>query len=132
MTTTVSVDIEGDPFLVDRLDTQLRRELRAFDVKIEPRRSDTTETTDSGKGFDPATVGAIMLAVGSSPVLVSLGRFLREWVRRAPDRKIVVKIPGRGSMEITNADDGDRAAAIDRFFDLMNEPDGDAPAATGD
>jgi hypothetical protein len=129
MTTTVSIGIEGDPIQVDRLETQLRTELRAFDVRIEPRRS---SAADSGKGFDPAAVGAIMLAVGSSPVLVSLGRFLREWVRRAPDRKIVVKIPGRGSMEITNADGGDRAAAIRRFFDLMEEHDDDAPAASGD
>ena len=104
-----------DPFEVDRQARLLRSELLALDVD-RVNFADPDELPPShAKGVDPATLSTIVVALSSSPVLVQLGRFLRDWVNRANNRKIIVR-DGNRSLEITGTDPKDNREAIEAFF----------------
>jgi hypothetical protein len=97
--TTVSLTLHGDPDEVDIQARQLRIELLALDVdRVDLAAQD--EPPPLSKGVDPATFSTIIVAMSSSPVLVRLGRVLRDWVNRSIKRKIVVR-DGDRSLEIT-------------------------------
>jgi hypothetical protein len=100
--TTISVTVlDEDPGTVDRLARSLRTELLALDVDGVELVYDT-ELPDGVKA-DPATVTAVVVAVTGSPVLVQLGRVLRDWVNRANGRKLVIR-NGDRTIEITGYD----------------------------
>ena len=112
--TTVSLTLHGDPEDVDTQARQLRTELLDLDV-------DGAEFADGGpapaaaKGVDPGSDSTIIVALSSSPVLVQLGRVLRDWVRRGESRKIEVR-EGKRSITLTNTTAEDNRAAIEAFF----------------
>jgi hypothetical protein len=112
--TTVSLLLHGDPEDVDGQARQLRTELLDLDV-------DSAEFAPGGpppelsKGADPDTISTIIVALSTSPVLVQLGRVLRDWVRRDERRKIEVH-DGERSIVLTNTSAEDNKAAIEAFF----------------
>ncbi|GAA3434314.1 effector-associated constant component EACC1 [Kutzneria kofuensis] len=112
--TTVSLTLHGDPEDVDSQARQLRTELLDLDV-------DSADFAAGGpapelsKGADADTVSTIIVALTTSPVLVQLGRVLRDWVRRDERRKIEVR-DGDRSIVLTNTTAEDNSAAIEAFF----------------
>ena len=111
---TVSLTLQGDPAEVDEQARQLRTELLALDVDRVDFGGDGPPPQGS-KAVDAATVSTVIVALSSSPVLVQLGRVLRDWVTRDERRKIVVR-DGDRSLELTGADADDNAAVIEAFF----------------
>jgi hypothetical protein len=112
--TTISVTVlDDDPGTVDRLSRQLRTELLALDVD----RADLVldDEVPPGAKADAGTIVSIVVALSGSPVLVQLGRVLRDWVNRANGRKIVVR-DGDRSMEITGTSVEDNREVIEAFF----------------
>ncbi len=113
--TTISVTVvDNDAGAVDRLTRSLRTELLGLDV-------DEVELIHSGgvpegAKADAATVTSLVVALAGSPVLVQLGRVLRDWVNRANGRKLVVR-DGKRSIEITGYDLKD----VEDFFRGENE-----------
>lgn len=108
--TTISlVVLDDDPAAADRLSRELRTELLALDIDGADLVLDN-EVPPTAKA-DAGTVTAIVVALSGSPVLVQLGRVLRDWVNRANKRKIVVR-DGDRHLEITgyNLDD------VEAFF----------------
>lgn len=106
--TTVSLMVlDEDPGVADRLSRELRRELQALDVD----RVDLVLDGEvpPGAKADVGTVTAIVVALSGSPVLVQLGRVLRDWVNRGAKRKIVVR-EGDRSIEISGYDLDDAEA----------------------
>jgi hypothetical protein len=106
--TTVSLTVlDEDPGVADRLSRELRRELQALDVD----RVDLVLDGEvpPGAKADVGTVTAIVVALSGSPVLVQLGRVLRDWVNRGAKRKIVVR-EGDRSIEISGYDLDDAEA----------------------
>jgi hypothetical protein len=112
--TTVSLTLRGDPEDVDRQARQLRAELLDLDV-------DSAEFAPGGpppaasKGLDPATVTEIIVALSSSPVLIQLGRALRDWVKRGTERKIEIQV-GEDRLTITGSSAEVDRAVIEAFF----------------
>jgi len=112
--TTVSLLLHGDPEDVDRQARQLRSELLELDV-------DSAEFAPGGpppsasKGIDPATATEIIVALSSSPVLIQLGRALRDWVRRGTERKIEIEVGG-DKLTITGSSAEVDKTVIEAFF----------------
>lgn len=109
---TLLVTVHDDD--TDRVTRQLCAELRALDL-------DRVELAGDGqmpphtKGVDPATVSAIIIGLGSSRVLVQLGRVLQSAVDRSRDRRITVKY-GDHSLEISGSTRHDNQRVIEKFF----------------
>lgn len=97
--------IKEDPERVDDLTRQLAQELRATEAdRVElihvPARA--------GARSSAGSVVSIVVAVASSPVLVSLAGVLREWVNRPNKRRMVIR-DGDRSIEVTAYDAQDIA-----------------------
>lgn len=105
--------LDEDPGKADQLSRDLRHELRGLDVD----RADLVFDRElpAGAKTDAGAISTIVVALTSSPVLVQLGRLLRDWVNRANGRKIVVR-EGDRSLEITGTTLEDNRKAIDDFF----------------
>lgn len=113
--TTISIAVQhDDPGDADRLYRQLRTELLALDVDDAEFTFDRTAPPLAKA--DPAHITAIVVALSSSPVLVQLGRLLRDWVNRANGRKIVVRRGNGDELEITGASPQDVQLAVESFF----------------
>jgi hypothetical protein len=112
--TTVSLTLHGDPEDVDTQARQLRAELLDLDV-------DSVDFAPGGpppaasKGVDPATISEIIVALSSSPVLIQLGRLLRDWVARGTERKIEIEV-GKKKLTITGSPADLDGAVIEAFF----------------
>jgi hypothetical protein len=65
-------------------------------------------------------VTTIVVAVSGSPVLVQLGRVLRDWVTRGNSRKIIARDGGR-SLEITGTTAAESRKMIEEFFNRPEE-----------
>jgi len=112
--TTVSLTLHGDPEDVDGQARQLRTELLDLDVDRVDFAPGGPPPEDS-KGADADTVSTIIVALSTSPVLIQLGRVLRDWVTRGQHRKIEVR-DGERSTVLTNTTSADNRAAIEAFF----------------
>jgi Effector Associated Constant Component 1 len=117
LTITLKV-LDDDPGETDRLSRALRTELLGLDVARVDLVLDR-HVPPNAKA-DPGTVTAIVVAVSGSPVLVQLGRVLRDWVNRANGRKIAAR-DGNRSIEITGASTEDSRKALDEFFNRPEE-----------
>lgn len=97
----------------DRLARELRAELLALDVD----RIDLVPDGEVPPGVkaDAATITTIVVALSGSPVLVQLGRALRDWLNRVNGRKIVVR-DGDRSLEIIGSTAEDNREVIEAFF----------------
>lgn len=106
--------LDEDPGKADQLSRELRHELRGLDVD----RADLVfdREVPAGAKTDAGAIITIVVALTGSPVLVQLGRVLRDWVNRANGRKIVVR-EGDRSLEITGTTLEDNRKAIEDFFD---------------
>jgi hypothetical protein len=112
---TISLTVlDEDPGKADQLSRELRHELRGLDVD----RADLVfdREVPAGAKTDAGAIITIVVALTGSPVLVQLGRVLRDWVNRANGRKIVVR-EGDRSLEITGTTLEDNRKAIEDFFD---------------
>src|SRR5262245_56698553 len=114
MVTSILVTVvDEDAGEVDRLTRSLRTELLALDV-------DGVElvhgTAPEGAKADAALITELVVALAGSPVLIQLGRVLRDWVNRANGRKLVVR-DGDRSIEITGYD----LKEVEDFFSGRNE-----------
>jgi hypothetical protein len=105
--------LDEDPGKADQLSRDLRHELRGLDVD----RADLVFDRElpAGAKTDAGAISTIVVALTSCPVLVQLGRVLRDWVNRANGRKIVVR-EGDRSLEITGTTLEDNRKSIDDFF----------------
>lgn len=110
----MSLTLHGDPEDVDGQARQLRTELLDLDV-------DSVDFAPGGpppagsRAADADTVSTIIVALTTSPVLIQLGRVLRDWVTRGQHRKIEVR-DGERSIVLTNTSSADNQAAIEAFF----------------
>lgn len=111
--TTVSLTLHGDPEDVDPEARRLRAEL--LDLDVDSAEFAAGEAPTGSKGVDPGAVSTIIVALSTSPVLVQLGRVLRDWVTRDDRRKIEVR-DGKRSITLTNTTAADNQAAIEAFF----------------
>jgi hypothetical protein len=98
---TISLTVvDDDPEQIDDLTRQLAQELRATEAdRVELIHAPVPEGARSSAG----TVASIVVAVASSPVLVSLAGVLREWVSRRNKRRMVIR-DGDRSIEVTGYD----------------------------
>lgn len=102
--------VDDDPERVDELTQQLAQELRSTDAdRVELIHAPVPEGVRSSTG----TVVSIVVAVTSSPVLVSLAGVLREWVGRRNKRTMVIR-DGDRSIEVTGYDTDDIAEFLGR------------------
>ncbi|KDN22604.1 hypothetical protein DV20_08710 [Amycolatopsis rifamycinica] len=112
--TDISVTVvEDDPALADEQLRQLREELLGLDVdsvEFGPGRT----PPEGAKGVDAATL-SLVVTLSSSPVLIILGRTLRDWVGRAKDRSLIIRKDGR-SLEITGARSARDQKLIEAFL----------------
>ncbi|WIY00806.1 hypothetical protein QRX60_43260 [Amycolatopsis mongoliensis] len=112
--TDISVTVvEDDPAIADEQIRQLREELLGLEV-------DSVEfgpgqvPPEGAKGVDGATL-SLVVTLSSSPVLIIVGRTLRDWVNRAKDRSLIIRKDGR-SLEITGARTGQDRKLIEAFL----------------
>lgn len=112
--TTVSLLLHGDPEDVDPQARQLRAELLDLDVDSAEFAPGAPPPAAS-KGVDPATITEIIVALTSSPVLIQVGRVLRDWVKRGTERKIEIQVGGDKLTITGSSADVDRAV-IEAFF----------------
>jgi hypothetical protein len=113
--TDISVTVaDDDPAVADEQIRQLREELLGLDV-------DAVEfgpgplPPEGAKGVDASTVTSLVVTLSSSPVLIILGRTLRDWVNRANGRSLIIRKDGR-SLEITGARTRHDQEIIDTFL----------------
>lgn len=128
--TTISVTVvDDDPGEADRLSRDLRTELLALDVD----RADLELDSDvpPGAKADAGTIVTIIVALSGSPVLVQLGKLLRDWVNRANGRKIVVR-DGDRSLALTGTSAEDNREVIEAFFGTLGDPMAFIRTVTGD
>lgn len=98
-TQSVIVVLEPDPDLaaedVERLHRQLRIELGELDVDAVTTAAGEP-APDGAKGVDPATVGAILVALSTSGgVFTALVYTLRDWLSRQPrNHRVRITIDG--------------------------------------
>lgn len=117
---TVSLTLLGAPEDVDLQARRLRNELLGLDLESVEIAPSSQPVPPSAKGLDPAVVTTIVATAASSPVLIQLGRVLRDWVNRNSRGRIVVK-DGDRILEISNANADDTKAVIDAFFSEEDE-----------
>ncbi|WP_370969427.1 hypothetical protein [Amycolatopsis sp. cg9] len=101
MTDVFLTVLDDDPAVADEQARQLRQELLGLDVDAVEFAS-TGAVPPGAKGVDAATVTSLVVTLSSSPVLIILGRTLRDWVNRANGRSLVIRKDGR-SLEINGA-----------------------------
>jgi hypothetical protein len=100
--TDISLTVPGDdPAVADEQIRQLREELLGLDVDA-VEFAPGSPALAGAKGVDAATVTSLVVTLSSSPVLIILGRTLRDWVNRANGRSLVIRKDGR-SLEINGA-----------------------------
>ncbi|AHH94804.1 effector-associated constant component EACC1 [Kutzneria albida] len=118
--TSVSLTLHGDPDEVDEQVRLLREELLHLDVDRVEFAADPEGAPAGTRAVDPAGIDTVIVAVTGSPVLIQLGRVLRDWVRRGSTRRITVR-EGKRSLEIIGANDADNAKVIEAFFRAAGE-----------
>lgn len=129
---TLKVDLvlrDADPQELDQLTVQLRRELLTLDVEDVVRAG--AGVAPAGAKGDPATIGSLIVGLGSSAVATALitgvCQIVREWVGRRRDRSVVLELEGR-RLELTGASAEQQQAAVDTFLAAIAEegqPDGE-------
>ena len=117
----------SDASEVDRLSRQLRTELLSLGPSfIDLVGDDSEHPRSEGAKGDLPTITTIVVTLSGSPVLVQLGRVLRDWVNRANGRKIIVR-EGDRSLEIVGNVSHETGRLIDNFFHeagAADDPDG--------
>jgi hypothetical protein len=127
--TTVSLTVPGDDAVeVDRLVRGLHAELRGLDADIAFAPATTPRPVGS-KGVDPDTVTTVIVSLSGSRVLVELAGAVRDWIKRANDRTIVVR-DGDRSLEITGTRLAEHPKVIEAFFAASPGKPNSPPSAT--
>lgn len=103
-----------DPVVADEQIRQLREELLGLDVDAVEFAPGPPVPTGA-KGVDVAAVTSLVVTLSSSPVLIILGRTLRDWVNRGNGRSLVVRKGGR-SLEIKGSRDRHDLKIIETFM----------------
>lgn len=113
--TTITVTVrDDDPEELDSQARLLRDELDGLDVdglEFAPG----APAPEDAKGVDPATLTTIIVTLSGSPVLIQLGRVLRDFVANRK-RRVVVR-DGKRSLEINGPLDESAKQAIESFFE---------------
>ncbi|MEV4921624.1 effector-associated constant component EACC1 [Streptomyces roseoverticillatus] len=104
-----------DPEAVERLVRQLRAEIAELDV-VSIRPGPTGPAPEGAKGADPATLGAIVVALSASGgVFSALIDLLRDWLGRSSvQHRISVTLDG-DTIELERASADERQELIDAF-----------------
>ncbi|MEU5259992.1 hypothetical protein [Amycolatopsis sp. NPDC021455] len=100
--------------MADEQIRRLREELLGLDVDAVEFGPGPTPP-EGAKGVDASTVTSLVVTLSSSPVLIILGRTLRDWVNRANGRSLIIRKDGR-SLEITGARTRHDQEIIDAFM----------------
>jgi hypothetical protein len=114
-----SLHIAEDGADAERLDVltgHLRRELLELDVEdVTAMRTD--QVPEGARSFDPATIGALVVSVGSSVTsLKDVVAVVRGWLSRGGRVKRTVKIEiGGDTLELSEATVADQDRLIDMF-----------------
>jgi hypothetical protein len=116
---------DADEEEVAELALRLRDDLEALDVgSVELSRSGTAPA--GAKSVDPIEWGTLLVAIGSSPALMTLIRTANAWIARQRQGRVRVKI-GEDELELTGASTDDQRRLIDDWLARRGaEPGGDA------
>ena len=116
---------DADEEEVAELALRLRDDLDAVDVgSVELPRSGTAPA--GAKAVDPIEWGTLLVAISSSPALLTLIRTANAWVARQRLGRVRVKI-GEDELELTGASTDDQRRLIDDWLARRGaEPGGDA------
>jgi hypothetical protein len=116
---------DADEEEVAELALRLRDDLEALDVgPVELSRSGTAPA--GAKSVDPIEWGTLLVAIGSSPALMTLIRTANAWIARQRQGRVRVKI-GEDELELTGASTDDQRRLIDDWLARRGaEPGGDA------
>jgi hypothetical protein len=110
---------EDDAEETDAQARQLRKELLCLDLDTVTLASDTP--APAGSKGDAITVGALIMTLGNSAVLVAACQVIRAWVARGRGRRAVIRYrQGTGaSLEITGATAAQHQQLIDVFIEAV-------------
>lgn len=112
--TTITVTVrDEDPESRDNDVRLLKAELDGLDVDGLEFAAGPAAPEDA-KGLDPETLTTIIVTLSGSPVLIQLGRVLREFVANRK-RSVIVK-DGKRSLQINGPLDARSKEAIETFF----------------
>jgi hypothetical protein len=109
----VTVGVGGDPEVAAEAVLGLRDELAELDVAaVDQAAAGPAPAGAKGLG---ESVGALIVTLSDSAVLVALAGVLRSWVGRDRGRKVTVRI-GDDSLEVTRASEQEQARLIEGWL----------------
>jgi Effector Associated Constant Component 1 len=116
---------DADDEELAELALRLRDDLQALDVgPVQLSRGGTAPA--GAKSVDPIEWGTLLVAIGSSPALLTLIRTANAWLARQRQGRVRVKI-GDDELELTGASTDDQRRLIDDWLARRGaEPGGDA------